>query len=140
MDRPRLMSKLTPEMQEEVKQIREQVDPSMIGEIENGDRMAKPMEPMEFAEYLRPKYRAEIGVKGPDLIYHFFPLEEQNFPEGFADKMGDAFLEIFLLQDRLEAAPSQELNSWAVRARGFNHPLLGRDVPIRVLDVLDQKL
>lgn len=134
------MTKLTPEMQEGVKDIRENADPSMIGEIENGAMMGKPMEPMKFDRYDRPKYWAEIGTKGPDYIFHFFPLEEQNFPEGFSDKMSDAFLEVFKLQERLEAAPSQELNSWAVRARGFNHALQEPTTPLKVLDLLDEKL
>jgi hypothetical protein len=139
-DRPRLMTKLTPEMQERVEEIRKQADPNMIGEIENGALMGKPIEPMKFERYDRPRYWAEIGTKGADLIYHFFPLEGQNFPEGFADKMGDAFFEVFKQPDKLEAAVSQELNSWAVRVRGANHILLDLSVPIRVLEVLDQKL
>jgi hypothetical protein len=127
-------------MEDAVQEIRDQADPNMIGEMENGAMMGKPMEPMKFDRYDRPKYWAEIGIKGPDLIYHFFPLEGQNFPENFSDKMGDAFFEVFKIPEKLEAAASQELNSWAVRVRGANHPLLDPAVPIRVLDVLDQRV
>ena len=140
MTRPRLLNKLTDEMQEAVAEIRNTADPNMIGEMENGHTMAKPMEPMRFDRYDRPQYWAEIGAKGQDLIFHFFPLEGMNFPDDFSDKMGDAFLEIFKLPEKIEAASTQELNSWAVRIRGANHPLLDPAVPTRVLDVLDQKM
>lgn len=140
MTRPRLLYKLTPEMEEAVKTIHEQADPGMIGEMENGHAMAKSMTALTFTRYDRPKYWAEIGTKGPDLVYHFFPLEGQNFPDNFVEKMGDAFHEIFAIPEKIEAAPSQELNSWAVRVRGGAHPLLDPAVPIVVLDMLDQKL
>jgi hypothetical protein len=139
--RPKLMTHLTPEMQAEVSQIREKADPSLIGEIENGGEVATPMDAVEYITYLRPFYRAEIGTRGGDYIYHFYPLEEQNFPPQFSDKMGDAFLEVFGIPERLEAAPVPDMNSWAVRAKGFFHPMsAGSNIPTRVLEVLDQKL
>jgi len=97
----------------------------------------EPFNAVEFVRLDRPNYVAEVGKKGDDYIYHFYP---KKVDEGFEDKMGDAFLAVFNSNDQVEAGFTDELNSWAVRVRGFAHHLWGDDLAIRVLDKLDSLL
>lgn len=99
-----------------------------------------PFGAIEFVRLERPKYIGEVGKKGGDYVFHFFAKEGQKFPTGFEDKMGDAFLEMFKLQDRVQSTYTEELNSWAVRAVGFANNPLADDLAIKVFDVLDKML
>ena len=83
-----------------------------------GDKGVDPA--VEYARVDRPKYIAEIGKRGGDYLYHFFKKEE-GFPKGFSDKLGDAFLAVFLLKERLSWAREQLVTCTAT--------LQGRDGP-----------
>ena len=98
---------------------------------------AKPFGPISFERIDRPKYVAELGKKGNDFIYHFYLLSNI---ENFEDKLGDAFISTFKDVDRVEAAYSPELNSWAVRAKGFVDHLWGDELSVLVFNSLDNLL
>ena len=98
----------------------------------------EPFSAVSFARVDRDKYVAEVGRKAEDFIYHFYPLKEVM--QGFEDKMGDAILEVFKLEDRLEASFVPEFGSWAVRARGFAASSFGENLAVKVFDVLDKRL
>jgi hypothetical protein len=98
----------------------------------------EPFAAIEFAEIDRPKYFAEVGKKGGDYVYHFYPKGISK--DVFEDKMGDALLGVFKNADQLEAVYTEELNSWAVRARGFASNIWGDDLAVKVFDKLDSLL
>lgn len=98
----------------------------------------EPFSAIEFVMVERPLYSVEIGKKGGDYIYHFYPSDAVK--DSFEDKMGDAFVTVFKNQDRIEAVFTDELSSWAVRARGFAHNMWGDELAIKVLDSLDSML
>ena len=100
----------------------------------------EPFEPMEFVRMPRQQYIGEVGKKNGDYIFHFFPKEGEQFPEGFAEDMGDAFIEVFRLEDRIQAVYSEELNSWAVKAVGFASNPLSDTLALRLFAILDKYL
>ncbi len=95
---------------------------------------------VEFVQMPRQRYRGEVGRKNGDFIFHFFPKDGEQYPQNFSDLMGDAFLEVFKLEDRVKASFVPELGSWAAIAQGFaNNP--GSDaLALKLFMVLDQKL
>jgi hypothetical protein len=99
-----------------------------------------PVAPMQFVRVERKGYVGEVGKKGGDYIFHFFPKDNQNWSPDFGDKLGDAFLEVFRNPDRVEASWADELNSWAVRARGYADNPLADELAVKVFDVLDRRL
>lgn len=101
-----------------------------------------PFGAIEFVRVDRPKYIGEVGKKGGDYVFHFFSKdpEKWKFPPNFEEKMGDAFLEMFKFQDRVQAIYTDELNSWAVRAVGYANNPLADDLALKVFDVLDKLL
>jgi hypothetical protein len=101
-----------------------------------------PFGTIEFVKIDRPHYKAEIGKKGGDYIYHLYPKETKMSQaiSVFEDRMGDAFLEVFQNSSQLEAGWTPEMKAWAVRARGFATLLMGDELAIKVLDVLDKLL
>lgn len=100
----------------------------------------EPFDAIEFAKLERPKYLGEVGKKIGDYVFHFFPLPDEEFPADFEAKMGEAFIEVFLFEDRVQSVFTPELNSWAVRAIGFATNPMSDDLALRVFPVLDQKL
>jgi hypothetical protein len=91
-----------------------------------------------FSPFTRPLYTGEVGVVNDDVIFHFFPIGE--FPKNFEDIMGDAFIETFKFEERLQAAYAEELKSWAVKVTGYaDNPNINM-LCIKLLDVLDKKL
>ncbi len=101
-----------------------------------------PFKMIEFVRTERARYIGEVGKKAGDYIYHFYPRNLKWFP-GFAefgDKLGDAFLEVFRLGDRIEAVYSPELDSWAVRARGFADNPMSDEIALHVFTALDNRL
>lgn len=99
-----------------------------------------PFGTIEFLRMDRPKYVGEVGKKGGDYVFHFFPKEGESLPPNFEEKMGDAFLEMFKFQDRVQSIYTEELSSWAVRAVGYANNPLADDLAIKVFDVLDKLL
>lgn len=117
--------------------------------IEEGELVrsssGRPFDCIEFARTERPKYTGEVGKKSGDYIYHFFPpastkTEGYGFPHKFEDKMGDAFLEVFKLQEKVQARFVPEMHSWAVRVLGYAVNPMADELAISVFDVLDKKL
>lgn len=98
----------------------------------------EPFSPIRFARLEKDLYIAEVGKKGGDYVYHFYPSDKVKGI--FEDKMGDAFIAIFKKPEQIEAVYTEELGSWAVRARGFADTLWGDDLAIRVFDKLDSLL
>jgi hypothetical protein len=114
-----------------------------------GGREAKPLatseqlkfasdEPISVINYTKQKragYAGEVAKKGDDFIYHFYPSDE--IFEIFGDALGDAFLVVFKLEDRLEASYVPEFKSWDVKASGFAVSPLAESLALKVFDVLD---
>jgi hypothetical protein len=105
----------------------------------------KSIDIIEFAKVGRQCYLAEVGKKGSDIIFHFFPhgdvlpsSEVAHIP--FDEVMGDAFLDIFKFPERLEAAFSEELKSWAVRVIGYADNPAANTLCWNLLDNLDQRM
>lgn len=96
----------------------------------------QPYGVMNFYRTERKYYVGEVGKKHGDYIFHFF-LVDDVFPANFEERMGDAFLKIFKMNDRLESTWTPELNSYAVRARGFATNIMADELALKVFDELD---
>jgi len=97
-----------------------------------------PVNPIEFLRIERDRYTGEVGKRDGDYVFHFFPKEIDS--QVFGNLMGDAFLETFHNSERIEEAWSDELQSWAVRARGYADNPLADELALLVFDLLDKKL
>jgi hypothetical protein len=129
----------TPELKKDIDE-RAEKDPD-FNAINRDTYYYSSFRPMEFHEENRKYYRGEVGKKDGHYIYHFFPKEGSSFPDNFEDTMGDAFIEVFRNKERLEAAFSSEMNSWAVRARNYaRQNMFGDELAMKVFDVLDHLL
>lgn len=113
--------------------------PTAPGELVRSSEGA-PFDTIEFARLEREKYVGEVGKKLGDYVYHFFPAAGQQFPKGFGDRMAEAFVAVFQFEERLEAAFSESLNSWAVRAKGFAVNPLADDMALSIFPALDKLL
>ena len=100
----------------------------------------EPFDAIEFARTERQKYIGEVGKRLGDYVFHFFPLPGKEFPKNFEAKMGEAFLDVFQFEERVQATFTEELNSWAVKAVGFANNPLSDELALRVFSALDQKL
>ena len=89
-------------------------------------------------QFENPSFFGDVCRRDGDLIFHFFPTTNDRFNvkvdvqgekvwvfnEGFADHLGDAFIEVFKFPERLFWDYVPELNSWVVRCSGAgNNPL-----------------
>lgn len=68
-------------------------------------------------------FEGEFAIKGPDLIFHFWPYKHaegkgKTFPKGFPEKLIAAMTDSFG-PSRFDAVEDRELGSWFVRAIGF---------------------
>jgi hypothetical protein len=118
------------------------LEPGDVVKVPSGE----PFSAVDFAKTTRDFYVGEVGWKGVDLIYHFYPTQSPGgWPSSiggkpFEEVMGDAFLEVFLFPEKLEQAFSEELNSWAVRVLGMSTNLMAGDLASRLFDVLDRRM
>jgi hypothetical protein len=96
-----------------------------------------PFAPLEFYRTDRKMYVAEVAQRGDDYIYHFF-LETEILH--FEEKLAAAFLEVFKLEDRIQAAFAEELNSWAVKVIGYAGNPMADPLVIQVFDALDKRI
>src|ERR1043166_404040 len=105
----------------------------------------EPFGAIDFARTERDSYVAEVGKKGGQYIYHFYPKTKDK---SFRDKLEAALLEVFKNSDQIEISfiekgeddPWVEVNSWAVRVRGFGSNIWGDELAVRVFNVLDESL
>lgn len=106
----------------------------------------EPFKPLEFYRTERALYIGEAGIKDKDLVFHFFAYPQTGFPgslktkKPFDDVMGDAFEKVFKHLDRVEAAYSDELKSWAVRVRGYADSIGVEMLRDRLFQTLDELL
>ena len=119
------------------KQEHEDVDLNALTEFKSGED--KSVRPVEFSRFSSTHFAGEVGVVGEDLIFHFFPGGSE-FPENFADDLGDAFLEVFKLEERLCWDFVPELHSWVVRAAGYGQNLSRDELSNRLFTCLQAKL
>ncbi len=57
---------------------------------------------IEYAEVEREKYKAEVGKRDGNYIFHFWPRTSGLLPT-FGDKLGDAMLSVFKHPERVSA-------------------------------------
>ena len=108
----------------------------------NAGEMVEPGKPqaysaVEFLRLDRPHYIGEVGRRGEDYIFHFFPKSEMPH---FEEKMGDIFLAVFKNPHQIQAAWTEEVKSWAVKVSGFVNTVWGDDQALSVFDKLDAAL
>lgn len=95
---------------------------------------------IEFIRLSRLHYTGEVGKRGNEYIFHFFPKSPFDSSGLFEEIMGDIFLEVFKNPQQIEAAWSSELNSWAVKVTGFVNTIWGDDQALSIFDKLDKAL
>lgn len=57
---------------------------------------------IEYARVEREKYVGEVGKRDGNYVYHFWPRTVE-LTQGFSDKLGDAFIEVFKYPERIAA-------------------------------------
>ncbi len=100
-----------------------------------------PPEPFASVEFVRveyPLFVGEVGKRGDDYIFHFFPKTAELAQ--FEEKMGDVFLAVFKNPNQVQAAFTIELGSWAVKVTGFANTVWGDDQALSIFDKLDAAL
>ena len=104
----------------------------------------QPYASIEFLRLDRPGYVGEVGKRGNDYIFHFFPkppfsLINQS-AKVFETKMEDVFLAVFKNPNQVQSAWTEELKSWAVKVSGFVNTVWGDDQALSIFDKLDAAL
>ncbi len=99
----------------------------------------QPYNAINFVTVQKNGFKVEIGKKGADYIFHFFPKDEATVWQ-FKGPLEDAFLEVFKNPEQIEADWVEEFQSFAVRVRGFVHNVWGDELALRAVDVLEKKL
>jgi hypothetical protein len=105
----------------------------------------RPIQAIPFVATNRAHYNGEVGKKEKDIIFHLFPRGDV-FPSSetthtpFEDVMGDAFIEVFRFEDKIEAAFTKELNSWAIRVIGFSDNPAIDVLCNRLFEALDRRI
>ncbi len=99
---------------------------------------------VEFLRLEREHYIGEVGKRGDDYIFHFFPKAhtDSTFASDtrFEEKMGDVFLSVFKNPNQIQAAWTEEVSSWAVKVTGFVNTVWGDDQALSIFDKLDKAL
>jgi hypothetical protein len=104
-----------------------------------------------FARCDKTHFTAEVGRVEGDLVFHFFPCPSEInqlvslasgekiwvFGDSFADRLGDAFLDVFKFQDKLSWAFVPEMNSWAVKVAGMGSNPMTEELASKLFDCLD---
>lgn len=98
-----------------------------------------PYTSIEFVRTDRDHYVGEVGKRGDDYIFHFYPKTEE-VKRDFENKMGDAFLEVFKNPEQVQSAWTEEVGSWAVKVTGFAKTLWGDDQALSIFPKLDALL
>ena len=134
---------------------------ALNNELTNGGDHA--MQHVNFVRVERPSYSGEVGRIEGDLMFHFFPAnndthsvlihtgtetvdgEEKkyyrwDFKETFADALADAFLEVFKQQEKLCWDFVHEVNSWVVRCAGFGDNIMADQLATKLFDNLQKRL
>ena len=103
-----------------------------------------------FAKTERPSFTGEVGKVDDDLIFHFWPSEDEDYStlEGdewkfssiFPDALATSFIEVFKLEDRLCWDFVEEMNSWVVRASRFGGNPMADELANRLFTALQDRL
>lgn len=64
------------------------------------------MDAVSFERSNHPCYMGEVGKKSGDFVYHFYAKGE-GFPANFQAKLGDAFVSVYRMEDRLSWSHDQ---------------------------------
>lgn len=113
--------------------------------------------PSDLLEFENPSFRGDVCSRDGDLLFHFFPTENDrfnvivtttvdgrqerawSFTEQFPDILGDAFLEVFKFRERLFWDYVPELHSFVVRCAGQGDNPLRNDMIEQVLVAIKRK-
>jgi hypothetical protein len=138
---------VTADQEKAFEQAKQEALPVVQKEADEGVR---PFKPVDFQPVKSPGlYEAEFGVKGEDVIFHFWPwnyhlAEKQgqrppNFPRSFetylVQAMGDAF-EV----RRVEMHKDEDMGAYFVKAKGYASNQFNRELSIRACEKLHKLL
>lgn len=116
-----------------------------------------------FVRVERPSFTGEVGRVEGDLMFHFFPADNDthsvlihtgseildgeekkyyrwDFKETFPDALAVAFLEVFKLEEKLCWDFVLEMNSWVVRCTGFGSNIMANQLAEKLFDNLQTRL
>ena len=123
-----------------------------LSEWDDKPQVFRGLQSVEFAKTERSSYKGEVGKIGDDLIFHFWPTDdarysrgpndkgEWEFSEVFPDALATSFIEVFKLEDKLSWDFVPEMNSWAVRARGFGSNTMANELATKLFNSLQDRL
>ncbi len=141
------MSEPAPKSEELLQKLRgHQFEDPALREVVRANPVSVPVFTPRLKRY---RYSVEIGIKDGDLIFHFYPgdgPEKEPFPVSersktqFEEVLGDSFIKIFKFQEKLSAAYTDELHSWAVKVDGYGKHHAATDLSAQVLDDIDSRL
>lgn len=110
----------------------------------------KPFEQVAFQPVKSPGiYEAEFGVKGPDLLFHFWPYGYHladaqgkavpRFPKDFLPKLKKVMGETFETS-RVEISEDQDVGAIFVKAKGWGEKQFHRELSVRVCEAIHKAM
>lgn len=102
----------------------------------------QPYGPIQFVTLQKKGFKVEVGKRGNDFLYHFYP-EEKHFGSmiyTFFEPLTDSLVQAFQDSDRLSAVWDEDMKSWTVLAKGFVNHVWGDELAVRAIDIFEQKL
>jgi len=116
---------------------------------EAGEGM-KPFEQIAFQPVKSPGiYEAEFGVKGPDLLFHFWPhgyhladaqgKSTPNFTQDFMPKLKKVMHETFE-HNRVELKEDRDMGAIFVRASGWGDKQFHRELAVKACEAVHREM
>lgn len=109
----------------------------------------KPFEQLAFQPVKSPGiYEAEFGVKGEDLIFHFWPYgyhvadvqgkSTPRFPKGFLPKLSKVMKDTFM--QRVEISEDLDVGAIFVKANGWGEKQFHRELAIKACEAIHKAM
>jgi hypothetical protein len=140
---------VTAEKERELNKAKEEGAPVIVKEASAG---MKPFDPVEYQPVRSPDiYEGEFGVKGSDLIFHFWPANYHNaeragkalprFKPGFDVVLKQVFTDAFGAGvSRVEVFHDPDVGAFCVLAHGWGDNQYHRELSIKACEALHQAL
>jgi hypothetical protein len=118
--------------------------------VKHLDSVAKPFEPIRLQPVRSPGlYEAEFGVKGDDIIFHFWPYGYRaaersgalppKFKRNFAQVLKDSMDKSFG-SNRVALSEDTDVGAWFVLAKGWGINQFNRDLAIKACEAVHKGL
>lgn len=102
----------------------------------------EPFGAIQFLKLQKEGFVAEVGKKGDQYIYHFYPEEKYlgALIYQFYEPMSNAFIELFKRPEQVEAVWEEDMKAYAVRVLGYVNTIWGDELALRVIDIVEANI